>query len=130
MRSITVVVGLLALVLGLGVVARGEDGAQDQVGRLEKQVELLEAQVAYLRAREDALTTYLLASEGRSNALSQDLARSRREGFTMAAISSTSREALLSGLEGYAAAVGADLPALTKEQAELLRRIKNLERQR
>ena len=130
MRSFTVVCGLLVLVLGLTVVAQGEDGGEDKVLRLEKQVEVLEAQVDYLMARETQLTAYLLATEGRSTALAQNLARSRTEGFTMAAISSTSRELLLGGLQEYAKDIAKDLPAVTREQAEQLRRIQNLRRKR
>lgn len=130
MRSFTVVFALLALVLGLGVVARGEDGAEDKVAKLERHVALLEAQVEYLTAREDAVTAYLLAATERSKALRANLARSRDEGFTQAAISSTSREYLLGGLEGYAADVARDLPDLTEVQVQLRRQIENLKRKR
>lgn len=130
MRSITVVSALMVLVLGLGVVAWGEDGSQDRVATLESQVELLEAQVEYLAARENVLSAYLLDAETRGAALERNLSRSRAEGFTMGAISSTSRELLLGGLEAYAGDIAKDLPTLTREQTDLLRRIQNLKRRR
>ncbi len=130
MRSITVVSAFLVLVLALGVVAWGEDGSQDRVAKLEQQVELLEAQVEYLVARESVLTTYLLDAEARGATLGRNLARSRAEGFTMGAISSTSRELLLGGLEGYAGDIAKNLPSLTREQNDLLRRIQLLQRKR
>ena len=130
MRSIPFGLARLALVLGLGVVAWGEDGSEDKLSKLEKQVELLEAQVAYLGARETALTTYILATEQRSAGLRNKLARSRAEGFTMAAFSAPSRELLLGGLEGYASDIGRDLPALTDEEAQLLRKVQLLQRKR
>ena len=55
--------------------------------------------------------------------LQKGLAASRREGFTKAAISSTSRELLLRTLEEDAKALVKEVPARTKDQEQLLKQI-------
>ncbi|MHC5009831.1 MAG: hypothetical protein ACYTG6_02650 [Planctomycetota bacterium] len=120
MRVATTLFTLALLVFAFQAVAGGEEEGEDPIPALEKRIQVLEQKVEYLTAREEALTTYVLAAEQRSKSLAADLARSRAEGFTAGAISSTSREFLLAGLDGLAASMVEDLPAVTPEQRKLL----------
>jgi len=123
MRGI-VILSLLA-VLGLGVagLAQGEDGSADEARLMKKRVEVLELQVAYLLEREADLSRYAQTNRARGLALEKQLKRARAQGFTMAAISSTSRESLLRGLETTALAMQQGVPVLTDSQKRLLRQI-------
>jgi hypothetical protein len=121
---------VLLAVLGFGlstlartIPARAEDADQEQNRLLKKRIEILELQVAYLLDREQDLTTYATLHTPRARNLSDSLHRSRAEGFTQAAISSTSRELLLGGLEAEARAMQEKVPVVTKEQQRLLKEV-------
>jgi hypothetical protein len=91
------------------------------VGALLQRVITLETRVAYLQSREKALTAYALASDQRAKDLAEALRQSRLQGFTMGAVSSTSRETLLHALEAYSIAVRKDLPQPTQQEKDLLK---------
>jgi hypothetical protein len=113
----------LALILaaglaGFGSLASGHDDLEKAA--LEKRVKKLELRLDYLLAREKAVTDWVLRNQQRSADLQRGFRVAREQGFTAAAISSTSREALLSTLEAVAVDLGRDLPEVTKEQTSLL----------
>ena len=83
----------------------------------------LEFQVEYLRAREVALTKYVLLNERRAAGLEDIARRSRAAGFEAKSIAVDSRRILLGGLETLAASLRKDLPALTREEQLLLKKI-------
>lgn len=117
MRTLLPLALLLAVAAGaFAARAVAEDGPSGPDAELRDRVAALEAKVKYLQSRETALTAYVLANEARAASLLDALRLARREGFTGGAISAPSREALLRGLEGYADALGKDLPEPTKEE--------------
>ena len=124
MRAPTALLALALLVAGAGfhAVARGEDEpVVDGQTWQEERIRLLETRVRYLMSREEALTNYLMRNEERSVLLAQTARESRREGFTMGAIPTNSREILLAGIERLAANLGEHLPRLTEKEAALAR---------
>lgn len=130
MRAPILVTALAALALagilltGPARPAHGEDAdLQAKLRAMEKRQDVLELQVAYLLEREEDLTKYVTANLARGKALAENLRRARAEGFTQAAISSTSREILLGSLEAAARAMQEEVPVLTEEQERLLKEI-------
>jgi hypothetical protein len=113
---------LLGVVLALGVSGRASAHDEDAAALVDRRLQAAELRIEYLLRREKAVSDYILRNQDRSAALVRGLARARSEGFAAAAISSTSREALLSTLEAVAADLGKDLPEVVKEQAELLKK--------
>ena len=122
MRTLTLVLTIGLLVLGVTVLARGED-TDDPVADLQKQVEQLELKVSYLMARETDLTKFLAASEARGVALQEMVARMLTQGYTKKAIPPRSRETLMAGLRALGASLRADVPVVTEKQAALLKAI-------
>lgn len=122
--SLLVLLATGGAVLGFTEGARGEEPpSPEQLALMKKRQEVLELQVAYLLEREEDLSAYVTANLERGREMAQALRRARAEGFTQAAISSTSRELLLTGLEAQARAMQEGVPAVTKEQERLLREI-------
>lgn len=80
---------------------------------------VLELEVKLLQAREKALSAYVLANDERAAGIEKLVARCRREGFTGAAISSTSRISLLNGIEALAKSMREGLPAATADEEAL-----------
>lgn len=123
MRTAVALVCLVALLVGASTLARGENGARDpDLEALQKQVEVLEQQVAYLLQREASLTLHALRSEERGRAVQDMVARMRAQGFQNRAIPAESRETLLAGLAQLGKDLQEELPKVTKEQMALLRR--------
>ena len=136
-----IAVGLLTitlLVLGVHTLARGDDGdagggqataapgaapAADDVKVLRARLEALELEVAFLRAREEAVTAYLLQGKERSESFAATGAQARQQGFEHSKTPTPSRVTLLRGLEAVWKSVGTDLPDRTKEDRALLKRI-------
>jgi len=143
---------VLFLVLGLAlgalavhaVVARADgDGAPAPVAdpsdpgarldamqaRYERDTAVLRTEIDYLRAREAALTKYVLAMGGTSSSVKNNVAIARREGFEAAAISAPSRVAVLRTLDQLAADLAGSLPVPSasdvalRKQADELRRV-------
>ena len=119
----------LGLVLGTALVmgaqfmgsgaAHGDDGGAvtpKEVKRMRAQIGALQKQVEYLRSREDALTTYLLANDARGASFEAALKKSTDEGFLNKAIPADSRVSLMKGLAGLANSMRNDLPARSKEE--------------
>lgn len=94
---------------------------------LEDKIEVLALQVEYLRAREAALTKYVLLNEKRAAGLEEIARRSRAAGFESRSIAVDSRRILLGGIESLAVSLRKDLPALTREDELLLKKIKALQ---
>lgn len=129
MRSTTRSVSL-GLVLGTAIVfgaqllgsgaAHGDEEAAaikpSQIKALRAQVAALQKQVEYLRSREDALTTYLLANDARGAAFEASLDEARKEGFLAKSIPANSRIALMKGLDGMANSMRNDLPARSSSE--------------
>ena len=122
----------LGLVLGTALVvgaqflgsgsAHGDEEAAikpAQIKALRGQVAALQKQVEYLRSREDALTTYLLANDARGASFEAALEEARREGFLAKSSSAPSRIALMKGLAGMANSMRNDLPARSKSEERL-----------
>ena len=130
MRWMLVLVAILVVGVSLAAFAQGEDDPDKDVKQLKEQVALLELEVEYLVQRERALTEYIVLNLERGKLLGQGFAASRREGFTKAAISSTSREILLNTLERGARDLQEGVPVLTDDQARLLKQIERLRKAR
>jgi hypothetical protein len=115
---------VMAAGVGLSVLSAGRATAEDPIPptpeMLLKRIQALELEVQYLRARDVDVTAYLLETRAHAQSLAQSLRTAREQGFTAGAISSTSREALLSGLEGHAERITRSLPEITRGQKELL----------
>jgi len=120
MRTLTLVLTIGLLVLGVTALAHGEDEG-DKVADLEKKVDKLERQVSYLMAREAATSTFLVASEERGAALEKMVAQMLVQGYTNKAIPPRSRETLMAGLKALGASLRTDVPVLTDKQAALLK---------
>jgi hypothetical protein len=105
---------------GFGLLARADDPAAPTPEALAHRLATLDLQVQYLLSREKAHTAYVMETQARARALAQALRSARDEGFTAGAISSTSREVLLAGLEDLAKDLTRLLPEVTREEKELL----------
>jgi len=121
-----IALGLLTvtlLILGAHTLAQGDDASGgDDMESLKARVEALEYETEYLRSREAALTTYILANETRSKLFAAAGARARAEGYEKNRNPVPAREAFLRGSEAVWASMGTDLPAVTKDQSGLLKR--------
>lgn len=122
----------LVLAVALGVVAApllaGEDGPVPERAAMAVEVRLnaLEGEVAYLRAREDALTRYVAANAQRAAALERLAAQLEQLGFTQKAMPAESREALVAGIRGMGVALREGLPIPTKEERDMLAWVKRV----
>jgi len=103
-----------------GEPARKAAGTMKQ---LKLRLEALEMETAYLRSREAALTAYVLLNEQRGRSLDAVTTKAREQGFEKSKTPTPSRITLLTGLEGFAASLSVRLPALTKEEAALLKKL-------
>lgn len=132
MRWILVLVALVVVGAGLAAFARGEDEPENEkeIKQLKQQVALLELEMEYLLQREEALTSYLALNFERGKVLADGFAASRREGFTQAAISSTSREILLRTLDRGAKDLQSDIPVWTADQERTRKQIERLKKAR
>ncbi len=116
--------------LGLAGLAHGAD--DDAAGpvkpaafkELRAKVESLEKDVAYLRAREESLTRYIVGNEALAGALEAAVKRSRSQGFENKAMPAESRVTLLRALEDMAHNLRKNVPVLSKEEERLLRAAK------
>ena len=117
-------VAVLALAAGLlaGPLLAGEGGpAADRAAlALDVRVQALEGEVAWLRAREAALTDYVLANDARGTALQALADQLVTLGFTQKALPAASREALVEGIRGMGASLREGLPTSTKDQQAML----------
>ena len=128
MRLLTLAFVLALIVVGAHTLARGEEpagadaaGAPQQVEALQTRCLKLEKQVAYLLAREQALTTYILGAQARGKGMQTMVNRMRSQGFTNRSIPAESRETLLQGLDEIGRDLQKELPALTAQQSALLK---------
>jgi hypothetical protein len=128
MRPVLVVcaLGVLSLAVALTFsVARAapedEASALDRIGALEQQVRLLQDEVAYLLAREEALTRAAVAADPAARTFVAGLATARREGFEAAAFPAPARATLMRSLEGLARDLSAATPVPSAEHARLVR---------
>jgi len=120
MRTLTLVLTIGLLVLGVTALARGEDEGT-QIADLEKQVDKLERQVTYLMARDADVTKFLSASEARGASLERTVALMIQWGYTNKATPARSREALAAGLKALGTSLRTDVPVVTEKQAALLK---------
>ncbi len=136
MRSITIglVFGTLLVFAAQGFARGDEEEAKEpaavkpaDVSALRMRVNALEAQIQYLRSRDEALTRYVLGNEARADGIAQVVKRARAEGFEAKSIPPASRKTLLGGMESMAASLRTDLPAISKEEARMLKAIKAAE---
>ncbi len=118
MRIAASLVVLAVFALGALTLAAADGDAPDPE-KMSTQIDALEAQVEYLRAREDALTAYILLNDQRAEGILRTTKASRDAGFEKNRIPERSRTILLKGMDDLAASLRAELPALTKEQAAL-----------
>jgi hypothetical protein len=117
---------VLALAVAVGAVAgpllAGEGGPVPERAAMavEVRVKALEGEVAYLRAREVALTRYVAANAQRGAALERLAGQLEALGFTQKALPAESRVALVEGIRGMGVALRDDLPTPTKGEREML----------
>jgi len=126
MRTLLVSLSLLAITFGAVSLARGGDGQPDAgkaLKALQAQVRALRTEVAYLRSRETALSTYVLSNDARGQGLAQVVTRTRAAGFEANRIPVNSRKLLLQGLAAAAASIRKGLPMLTPAETALLARL-------
>ena len=96
-----------------------KEGKEGEVKGLRAQVAALQKQVEYLRSREDAITTYLIANDVRAESLQDHLKKARTQGFLNRSIPADSRTSLLDGLDGLAESMRADLPKRSKAEERM-----------
>lgn len=99
----------------------GQTEPAPEVKVLEAQVKALQADVAWLRAREAALTRYAVGLESTSKAILAGVSRARVEGFEAAAVPAASRTTVLSTLEDAARGVATGLPRPAADDERLRR---------
>jgi predicted NAD/FAD-dependent oxidoreductase len=126
MRNLTLVLTIGLLVLGVTVLARGEDEGS-QLADLQKQVERLELQVSYLRAREADLTTYALGNQARAEMVQAMIAKMDEQGYTARAIPANCRVTHMDGMKALAKSLLEQLPIVSEEQTALLKAISRAE---
>ena len=122
MRTLTLVLTIGLLVLGVTALARGEDEGT-QIADLEKQVERLELQVSYLMAREVDTTLYVLANQERAGVLERMIALMEKQGYTARSIPAECRETHMRGMLELAKSMKDDVPVVSEEQTALLKAI-------
>jgi len=123
MRFLTLVLTIGVLVLGAHVLARGQDEPADsEVAQLKKKVLKLELQVQYLLQRETALTQAVLVDGTRGADIERMVRTMRQQGYENRSIPAESRQTLTAGLEALAKSLQTDLPAVTEEQAGILKK--------
>ncbi len=115
MRTLLPICALFAIVaIAFQAVARAApEGEPDPAVRLkilDAEVKALRADAAYLRAREAALTRYVVGLEATSRVVLSGVAQARTQGFEAAAVAAPSRVVLLRTLEDAARALSAGLP--------------------
>ena len=132
MRIALVILTVLVLTFGFLAFAQGDEAlpavTPKALAELTARVEALQAEVEYLRSREDALRAYVLANDQRAKGLMDVVARARRAGFEANRIPVDSRKILMSGLEAAAKSLQKGLPAVTPAEAKLLKQITRLRR--
>ncbi len=103
---------LAVVALAFHAVARAapEGEPAPEVKVLEAQVKALQADVAWLRAREAALTRYAVGLEATAKVVLSGVAQARTQGFEAAAVPAASRAMVLSTLEDAARGVATGLP--------------------
>lgn len=122
MRTLTLVLTIGLLVLGVTALARGEDEGT-QIADLEKQVERLELQVSYLMAREVDTTLYVLANQERAELMERMVAKMAKQGYTARAIPAECRETHMQGMLALAKSMKDDMPVVSEAQTALLKSI-------
>ncbi len=128
MRIAITTLAVLVLTFGAFSLARGDDEADPknenkELVKMRAQIEALQMEVGYLRDRETALSSYVLKNEARGRGLKAVVQKSRAAGFEANRIPVDSRKILLGGLEAAAVSIGKDLPAVTKEQTDQLKKL-------
>ena len=93
---------------------------QRQALRAEDRLAALEAEVAYLRSREAALTRYVLGNKARAAGWATVADELERLGFTKRAHPAVSREALLARFRQLATQLSEDLPESSRSDKEML----------
>lgn len=128
MRTVLATLAVLTLTLGAFALAHGDEAetAKDALQALRGRMEVLEAEVQYLRAREADVSAYLLRNAQRADGLDAVAARAREAGFEAKSIPLESRRLLLRGMEGLAASLREGLPVPTPEQVKLQRQAEKL----
>ena len=131
MRIALATLTALALTFGAFALARGDEAAESEVTvkafqALRARVDALQAEVGFLRSREEALRTYVLANDKRGQGLEQVVTRARAAGFEARTIPEESRRVLMDGLLAAAQSIRAGLPNLTPEESKQLLVIKKL----
>lgn len=119
---------LVVVALATGVIAGpllakdvGDVIPDRQAVSVEGRLQALEAEVARLESREEALSRYVLANGERGNALLRMADEMVRLGFTQRAVPADSREALVAGLRAMGASLRDGLPTPLPSEAALIR---------
>ena len=132
MRIATTTLAVLVLTFGAFSLARGDDDAAGKTApkaedkallELRAHVGALQMEVRYLREREALLTSYVVSNLERGVGLQTVVRRARAAGFEANRIPVDSRKILLGGLEAAAASLAKNLPVLTKDHKDQLKRI-------
>ena len=127
MRHIVLSLGLV-LVGALAGAAFAKSHAEPDRAKwnTKDRLRTLELEVQILQAREKALSAYVMANAERAEGIDKLVAQCRREGFTGAAISSTSRESLMNGMTALAKSMRQGLPTASADDEALQKALKNL----
>lgn len=120
MRITILILTLAVLFMAAHSLARGADEDGGDARALQRRVQALEHQVAYLLSREADLTAYLLTHETVGADVEAAVTAADRQGFTQGAIPTDSRVSLLEGLRAFGRALQKGLPEITKKQKEIL----------
>lgn len=126
MRIAITTLAVLVLTFGAFSLASGDDDQKAENKELVKmraQIEALQLEVRYLRERESDVSGYILKNEARGQGLKAVVQKSRAAGFEANRIPVDSRKILLGGLEAAATSIGTGLPAVTKDQSDLLAKL-------
>ncbi len=133
MRIALTMLTATVLILGAFALAQGDEAAPTEVTpkafkALEARVEALQAEVTFLRSREETLRAYVLKNGQRARGLLDVVARARRAGFEASKIPVDSRRILLAGLEAAANSLRQGLPKVSDQEARMMKEAARLRR--
>lgn len=114
---------IVAAVSAVSARAEGEPSDLDsRLAALQLEVRALNAEVDYLKAREESLSKYVSGLATVSQSTRAAVAQARTAGFEAAAVPSDSRVAVLVAIERIAGGIATDLPVAAPAERELRRR--------
>ncbi len=114
---------IVAAVYAVSARAEGEPADFDaRLNALQLEVRALNAEIDYLKAREESLSRYATGLATVSQSTRAAVSQARTAGFEAAAIPADSRVAVLVAIDRMAGGIATDLPIAAPAERELRRR--------